>query len=73
MLIPTPLSQPPQKDPAIGAFRCRSCGMTVFREAWLCDDCQAAAGKRNRSALTLCLVVAAIAIIVGVVVLALGK
>ena len=69
----TPFAQRPQKDPEIGAFRCKSCGMTIFREELLCDECQAAAGKRHRAVLRVCLALVAMGILVAAVVIALDK
>lgn len=61
-----PFPQRPQKDPEVGAYRCKSCGVLMFREAWHCDDCRAASMKEVRTVLKVGALVAAVATILGV-------
>ena len=70
MLGLIPLMQRPQKDSDIGAFRCKSCGKTIFDEAWLCDDCQSAATDRQAVMFKVCLVLIAIGLVAATIALA---
>jgi len=69
----TTYTHQPQKDPEIGAYRCRQCGVVIFRAAWLCDDCAIAARRRMKAVFRACLLVAAIGFLVAVVAIVVQK